>query len=232
MKKPRKTWGKKNKVIVGFKSSVPWKQPPEGSPMMLGYVRVSMNHQNTQRQVDDLVRYGVAPEDIFGDKASGKDMERPGWKACVRDLQAGDLLVIHSLDRLSRNVIHTLQTFQEMADKGVRVKVLTLDFDSQTPMGRFVFTMFSGFAQLERETIQARTLSGLESARLNGRIGGAKMIWTKKQVAAAYKIHKTYEATARALGCARITVVRKIGLVREVKKEEKKFQKQLEMENP
>lgn len=200
--------------------------------MMLGYVRVSMSHQNTQRQVDDLVRAGVAPVDIFGDHASGKDMERPGWKACVRDLQAGDMLVIHSLDRLSRNVVDTMTTLEELAGKGVRVKVLTLDFDSQTPIGRFVFTMMSAFAQLERETIQLRTLHGLESARLRGRIGGAKLIWTKKQVAAAYKVHKTYEATAKALGCARITVVRKVGKPRDKAKAEKEFKAIIERENP
>lgn len=72
----------------------------------------------------------------------------------------------------------------------------------------------------------------LESARLRGRIGGAKMIWTKKQVAAAYKTHKTYEATAKALGCSRITVIRKIGKPREVKKEEKDFKKTLERSMP
>ena len=232
MEKQRKKWGKKNKVMVGFPSSVKWVAPPKGSPMMLGYVRVSMSHQNTQRQVDDLVRAGVSPDDIFGDKASGKDMDRPGWKACVRDLQAGDLLVIHSLDRLSRNVVDTMKTLEDLAARSVRVKVLTLDFDSQTPIGRFVFAMMSAFAQLERETIQLRTLNGLESARLRGRIGGAKLIWTKKQVASAYKIHKTYEKTAAALGCSRITVIRKIGKVREIKFEEKAFQKVIERANP
>lgn len=200
--------------------------------MMVGYVRVSMSHQNTQRQVDDLVRAGVAPIDIFGDHASGKDMDRPGWKACLRDLQAADVLVIHSLDRLSRNTVHTILALEDLSRRGVRIKVLTLDFDSQTPIGRFVFTTFSAFAQLERETIQQRTLSGLESARLNGRIGGAKLIWTKQQVRAAYKVHKTYEATAKALGCARITVVRKIGRPREVKKAEKEFKKVIERQNP
>lgn len=232
MKKQRKKWGKKNKVLVGFTSAVLWVKRPDGAPMMVGYVRVSMSHQNTQRQVDDCVRAGVHPDDIFGDKASGKDMDRPGWKACVRDLQAGDVLVIHSLDRLSRNVVDTMKTLEELAEKGVRVKVLTLDFDSQTPIGRFVFAMMSAFAQLERETIQLRTMNGLESARLNGRIGGAKLIWTKKQVKEAYRIHKTYEATAKALGCARITVVRKIGKPREVKKAEKEFQKVVERANP
>lgn len=232
MEKTRKKWGKKNKVLVGFKSAVEWVKRPKDAPMMLGYVRVSMSHQNTQRQVDDCVRAGVHPDDIFGDHASGKDMERPGWKACVRDLQAGDILVIHSLDRLSRSVVDTMTTLEKLSEKGVRVKVLTLDFDSQTPIGRFVFTMMSAFSQLERETIQLRTMHGLESARLRGRIGGAKLIWTKKQVQAAYKIHRTYEATAKALGCARITVVRKIGKARDVKKAEKEFKKVIERANP
>lgn len=232
MTKSRKKWGKKNKVLVGFESAVPWVKPPKGSPMMIGYVRVSMSHQNNQRQVDDLVKFGVAPVDIFGDHASGKDMERPGWKACMRDLQPGDMLVIHSIDRLSRSTIDTLTTLKVLSDKGVRVKVLTMDFDSQTATGQFIFTQVAAFSQFERDTIRQRTLSGLESARLNGRIGGAKLIWSTKQVAAAYKVHKTYEATAKALGCARITVVRKIGKPREIKKAEKEFKAVIERANP
>lgn len=232
MLKQRKKWGKKNKVIVGFTSAVPWVKPPKGSPFMMGYVRVSMSHQNTQRQVDDLVRAGVAPVDIFGDKASGKDMERPSWKACLRDLQPGDILVIHSLDRLSRNVVHTMTTLEQLAEKGIGVKVLTLDFDSQTPIGKFVFAMMSAFAQLERETIQLRTLSGLDSARLRGRIGGRSRLFTTAEIKAAYKKYGTYEKTAEKLGCSKITVIRRIAPGSVKRREEKAFKKKLERDMP
>src|SRR4051812_12069298 len=112
MQTPRKKYHVRAKPLLTFTSEIPWKPRADDAPMMVGYVRVSMSHQNTQRQVDDLVAHGVAPVDIFGDKASGRDMERPGWKACMRDLQPGDILVIHSLDRLSRNLIHTMNSLQ------------------------------------------------------------------------------------------------------------------------
>ena len=144
---------KRHKPLLTFTSSVPWKPRGKNDPMMVGYVRVSTSFQNTQRQVDDLVKAGVNPIDIFGDTASGKDMDRPGWRACVRDLQEGDVLVIHSLDRLSRDTVDTMLTLKRLSDTGVRLKVLTLDFDSNTPMGRFVFTFMSGYAQFERDII-------------------------------------------------------------------------------
>jgi hypothetical protein len=84
MQNQRKKYHVRAKPLLSFTSEIPWKPRADDSPMMVGYVRVSMSHQNTQRQVDDLVAHGVAPVDIFGDKASGKDMERPGWKACMR----------------------------------------------------------------------------------------------------------------------------------------------------
>jgi DNA invertase Pin-like site-specific DNA recombinase len=230
-KRPRK-YHKRFKPLLTFTSTVPWKPRADDAPMMVGYVRVSMSHQNTQRQVDDLVRAGVAAIDIFGDMASGKDMDRQGWKACVRDLQAGDVLVIHSLDRLSRDLVHTMKTLQDLAENGVRLKVLTLDFDSQTPMGRFVFAMMAAFAQFERETIHARTVHGLDSARARGIIGGRRVQWSKAQVRAAYKKHGTYEKTASALGCSRITVIRKVAPPKIIKVEEKKFKQELERKTP
>ena len=85
-------------------TTVKWKKRGKDEPMMVGYARVSMNDQNNQRQVDELVKYGVHPSDIFQDKQSGKTADRKAWQACFRDLQKGDLLVVYSLDRLGRNL--------------------------------------------------------------------------------------------------------------------------------
>jgi DNA invertase Pin-like site-specific DNA recombinase len=227
MHQTTRKYRKRTKPLLTFTSSIPWKPRGKDDPMMVGYVRVSMSHQNTQRQVDDLVKAGVAPVDIFGDTASGRDMERPGWKACVRDLQSGDILVIHSLDRLSRDLVDTMLTLRKLADSGVRLKVLTLDFDSQTPMGRFVFAMMSAFAQFEREVINQRAAHGLQSARERGIIGGRSRTYKTSVLRAAYKEHGTYDDAAKALGCSRITLIRRLAPKRVARREEKKFQKQL-----
>src|ERR1700761_2464482 len=85
-------------------STVKWVPRKDNEPMKVGYARVSMNDQSNQRQIDELVRHGVHPYEIFQDKQSGKAMDRPGWKACLRELQKDDILVIWSLDRLGRNL--------------------------------------------------------------------------------------------------------------------------------
>ena len=146
----------------------------------------------------------------------------------MRDLQPGDILVIHSLDRLSRNLIHTMNSLQALTERGVQLKILTMDFNSQTPMGRYMMANMANFAQFEREVSNARTAHGLQRAREAGRIGGRRSQWTKTQVKAAYKKHGTYEKTAAALGCSRITVIRKVAPPKVRAKEEAEFKKVLQ----
>ena len=71
--------------------------------MEYGYIRVSSASQNVARQVDALHEAGIADDQIFTDKMSGKNFNRPSWKRMVRRLKAGDVLVVQSLDRLGRN---------------------------------------------------------------------------------------------------------------------------------
>ena len=176
--------------------------------MMVGYVRCSTNAQDTQRQVDELVRAGVHQDDIWGDYASGATMDRDGWHGCLRDLQAGDILVVHSLDRLSRDTLDTLATFRMLAERGVKVRVLNMDLNTETPVGRFSLTVFAAFAQLERDMALDRTRSGLARARERGVIGGAIKQFTDEAIAEAYKVEGTLEKAAKRLGCSRITVIR------------------------
>ena len=81
-------------------SDVIWKPTCTEAPAFGGYARVSMSDQNNERQIAELIRYGVDPRDIFEDKASGRNMQRPGWRDCWRDIRAGDVLVVQALDRL------------------------------------------------------------------------------------------------------------------------------------
>src|SRR5690242_9730689 len=85
----------------------------------IGYIRVSSLDQNTERQLD-----GVALDKVFTDKASAKDTNRPQLQAALNHIRAGDTLIVHSMDRLARNVEDMLRLVREMNDRGVAVQFI------------------------------------------------------------------------------------------------------------
>ena len=117
---------------------------------MLGYARVSTSDQNNQRQIDDLIAFGVDRRDIWSDTASGRDMHRPGWESLWKDLRAGDLVVIHSIDRLGRDLVEVVQTVRALHLMGVNLKVLSMDIDTRTPTGMLMFQFVAAMAEWER----------------------------------------------------------------------------------
>lgn len=199
---------KKNYIHKIAESTVKWTRPKDGQ-MMLGYARVSTNDQNNQRQVDELIKYGVAPEDIFQDKQSGKTLDREAWKACYRDLQKGDLLVIYSLDRLGRNLGDLIEVEKQLFQKGVRLKVIAQDIDTTNASGRMIFHILGALAQWEREWNWERTKHGLNSARERGIIGGQASKFTDQKIKDALKQAGTISGAAKLLKCAKITIIRR-----------------------
>lgn len=200
---------KKHYIHVVAKTGVKWKRPKDGQ-MMLGYARVSTSDQNNQRQVDELVKYGVAPEDIFQDKQSGKTLDRAAWQACYRDLQKGDLLVIYSLDRLGRNLGDLIEVEKQLFQKGVRLKVIAQDIDTTNASGRMIFHILGALAQWEREWNLERTKHGLDSARERGRIGGQASNYTDTEIREALKKSGGSErGAAKIVGCKPITIKRR-----------------------
>lgn len=92
-----------------------------------GYARVSTREQNTDRQIEALIRFGVPEQQIIVDKASGKDTEREGYQYPKRQiLRRGDTLVIKELDRLSRNKADIKRELENFKEMGVRVKILDI----------------------------------------------------------------------------------------------------------
>lgn len=154
--------------------------------MLIGYVRVSTNDQNTDLQRNALISAGC--EQIFEDKISGKSTDRPGLKKAMRLLQDGDSLVVWKLDRLGRSVRHLIGLIEELKGKGVHFRSLTDSIDTGTAMGRFFFHVMSALAEMERELIIERTMAGLAAARAEGRIGGRRLIMTAEVVARARRM--------------------------------------------
>lgn len=171
---------------------------------MVGYARVSMSDQSNNRQIEDLARAGCAREDIFTDSASGRDMNRPGWKNVWRALRSGDTLVVLSVDRLGRDLVKVVETVQALSERKIGLKVLSGLIDTTTPNGRLMLHFIAAMAQWERELIVERTKHGLGVAREQGRVGGAPKQVTDEQLEDARK--------QRAAGVSVETLAGKLGV--------------------
>ncbi len=129
--------------------------------MLIGYVRVSTNDQNTDLQRNALNCAGC--ERIFEDKISGTKSDRPGLKKLLRTLSAGDTLVVWKLDRLGRSMRHLVTLIEELRQRGVNFRSLTDSIDTSTPMPRRIeFTL-----SLKRVDESLSDMFGDLSAQLN-----------------------------------------------------------------
>ena len=150
--------------------------------MLIGYMRVSKadGSQVVDLQSDALVAAGVAPDQFYTDRASGKRDDRPGLDSCLRSLRDGDTLVVWKLDRLGRNLKHLVDIVQALNGRGASI-------DTTTANGRLMFNFFAALAEFERELIVERTNAGLVAARARGRNGGRpfKMTAAKLRLAQA-----------------------------------------------
>ena len=125
-----------------------------------GYARVSTREQNLDRQMDALREFGVAREDIFADKASGKDFERPQWIAMKEVLREGDVLVVKSIDRFGRSYEEIIEQWRDITKvRGAAVVVLDMplldtrrerDGITGVLIGDIVLQLLSYVAQVER----------------------------------------------------------------------------------
>ncbi len=138
--------------------------------MLIGYIRVSTNDQNTALQRNALESAGC--ELIFEDKASGKRLSAPvkRYSVCFPEV----IPVVWKLDRLGRSMRHLVVLVEELRDRGINFRSLTDSIDTSTPMGRFFFHVMGALAEMERELIVERTRAGLDAARAEGRIGGRR----------------------------------------------------------
>ena len=155
--------------------------------MLIGYVRVSKadGSQSYDLQIDALRQTGVKEENIYKEKLSGKNTDRPELASCLRALRQGDVLIVWKLDRLGRSLKDLVSIVDEINERGVSFKVLSghgASIDTSTPAGKMVFDIFSALSEYERELIRERTIAGLSAARARGKVGGRKFKLTKNQL--------------------------------------------------
>lgn len=141
-----------------------------------GYARVSTREQNLDRQLDALAAFGV--DEVFADRASGRDFERPEWIRLMGALEEGDVLVVKSIDRLGRSYEEIIEQWRAIT-KEVRADVVVLDMpllDTREDRGGvtgalisdIVLQLLSYVAQVERESIHQRQAEGIAAARARG----------------------------------------------------------------
>ena len=142
-----------------------------------GYVRVSSREQNEDRQLIALQEAGVSEKNIYSDKQSGKDFDRPQYKKLLKKLKKDDLLYIKSIDRLGRNYEEIQQQWRELTkEKGVDIVVLDMPLldtrRGKDLMGTFlsdiVLQVLSFVAENERDNIRQRQAEGIAAAKARG----------------------------------------------------------------
>lgn len=174
---------------------------------VVGYVRVSTVDQNTERQLD-----GIELDKRFEDKASGKDTARPALIAALAYVRDGDTLIVHSMDRLARNLEDLRRTVRELTERGVRVQFVKenlLFTGEDSPMSNLLLSMLGAVAEFERAMIRERQREGIAIAKAKGIYKGRRPALTSAQIAELLpRLAAGESATdlAKELGVSRATV--------------------------
>lgn len=142
--------------------------------MVYGYARVSTRQQDLSRQLDLLDRYEC--NKIYTEKISGVRANRPELNKLKKRVKENDKIIIESFSRLGRSTKDLIDLVYFFEKKGVKLISIKENFDTQTPQGKLMMTVFQAFSQFERDIIVERTKEGLESDRARGNIGGRPRI--------------------------------------------------------
>ncbi|WP_295159798.1 recombinase family protein [Selenomonas sp. AE3005] len=134
------------------------------------YVRVSSMEQKTDRQ---LLAYEEADR-VYVDKMTGATKDRPQLQAMLEDLKSGDVVVVKSIDRLSRSVKDLLDIWDTIKAKGAGLKIIDVNIDTTETWGEFFVKFMGLMGELERKTIKERTREGIAIAKTKGKYTGRK----------------------------------------------------------
>lgn len=158
---------------------------------LLGYARVSTEDQTELGQIDELKAAGC--DQIYHEKGSGGDRDRPALLRMIRDARKGDTVMVVRIDRLGRSLSHLLEVIEGLRAKGVAFRSLRDPIDTGSPQGLFTLQILGAAAEFERSLIKERTKAGLLTARGQGRVGGNPGL-RSKDPAALRKIARARDA--------------------------------------
>jgi DNA invertase Pin-like site-specific DNA recombinase len=173
----------------------------------IGYIRVSGFDQNPERQLEH-----VELSRVFTDQASGKDTHRPQLESLLTFVRQGDTVVVHSMDRLARNLDDLRHIVQSLTKRGVRIEFVKehLVFTGDdSPMANLMLSVMGAFAEFERALIRERQREGIALARQRGAYRGRRRSLNDDQVAEVRRRIAAGEPkakVARDFGVSRETV--------------------------
>lgn len=171
----------------------------------IGYVRVSSFDQNPERQLEQ-----VSVNRLFTDKASGKDTQRPELERLLAFVREGDTVVVHSMDRLARNLDDLRRLVQGLTQRGVRIEFVkeSLTFTGEdSPMANLMLSVMGAFAEFERALIRERQREGISLAKQRGVYRGRKKALSPERAAELRR--------RAAAGEQKATLAREFGISRE-----------------
>ena len=182
-------------------------EPIAATGELLGYARVSTQKQSLERQLDALAAAGVAPGRIYTDKRTGASSERDGLLTLLDYARAGDTIVVHTLDRLGRNLRDVLNIVHDLAERGIGVRTLADPISINTTdegMGRIAFLFLALFAEMERTFTAERAAHARAVAEAAGRPTGRPVAHSP----AAIDYARRLRADGESLGA----IVKKTGI--------------------
>ena len=187
-----------------------------GHNMKIGYARVSTFEQKLESQIEVLKEAGA--EEVFQEKFTGTTVERPQFNLVLKKLANGDTLIVTKLDRLARNTKEVLEIVQSLFNRGIKVHILNIGLIDNTPTGQLIFTIFSAFAQFERDLIVTRTQEGKNFAKIHDPNfkEGRPQKFTKEQIQFAYELKQqgmTNKMIERKTGISIATQKRRFSLL-------------------
>ena len=190
--------------------------------IIYGYARVSTAQQDYATQIEDLKRAGATK--IFKDKYTGTTADRPEFDKLMAKIKNGDTLIVTKLDRLARNTQDALNIVKKMNAEGVILRVLNIGTIDNSPSGRLIFTVFSAFAEFERDLIVSRTQEGKAWAKANNPNfhDGMPRKYDQEQINFAWKLHTqdhmSYSEISKKLGMSKATIYRRFRELKQNKK--------------
>jgi DNA invertase Pin-like site-specific DNA recombinase len=182
--------------------------------MIIGYARVSTNEQNTEAQLQAFKKHGITTI-VEEHRSAIKD--RPELGKLLKELKRGDVLAVYKLDRLARSVSHFVKVFEDLKNRGIAIRSLTENIETETPHGRMFVQLLSVFAEFERELIRERCLAGQIAARAAGKTWGKKRSLSDQDITEVVTIWRNGWADQRtiadmygvSLACLRDNIHRK-----------------------
>lgn len=163
--------------------------------MKIGYIRVSSADQNPERQLD-----GIALDKVFTDKASGSTTKRPQLESMLTFAREGDAVIVHSMDRLARNLADLRTLVSTLTARGVHVTFMkeSMTFTGEdSPMANLLLSLMGAIADFERSLIKERQLEGIALAKQRGAYKGRKTALSDAQISEVQRLSIAGEHKAK-----------------------------------